>query len=50
MWAIKARVSDSCCCWMPYNDWQCLYHFTIGEPLDDKRLQTLPAYAHLKKS
>lgn len=26
---------------------QSLYHFTVGEPLEDNRLQTLPAYAHL---
>jgi len=26
---------------------QSLYHFTVGTPLDDSRLQTLPAYAHL---
>jgi SagB-type dehydrogenase family enzyme len=26
---------------------QSLYHFTVGKPLEDKRLQTLPAYAHL---
>jgi SagB-type dehydrogenase family enzyme len=26
---------------------QSLYHFTIGTPLVDNRLQTLPAYAHL---
>ncbi|MDT4290233.1 SagB/ThcOx family dehydrogenase [Methylomonas sp. MO1] len=31
------------------NDWQSLYHFTIGEPLDDSRLQTFPAYAHLSQ-
>ncbi|MGR9086695.1 MAG: SagB/ThcOx family dehydrogenase [Gammaproteobacteria bacterium] len=30
------------------NHWQSLYHFTIGEPLDDARLQSLPAYGHLK--
>lgn len=29
------------------NAWQSLYHFTVGEPLDDGRLQSLPAYAHL---
>lgn len=28
---------------------QSLYHFTVGEPLEDTRLQTLPAYAHLDK-
>ncbi|WFP50104.1 SagB/ThcOx family dehydrogenase [Methylomonas sp. EFPC3] len=32
------------------NDWQSLYHFTVGEPLDDSRLQTFPAYAHLNNS
>lgn len=25
-------------------DWQSLYHFTVGGPVDDPRLQTLPAY------
>ena len=25
---------------------QSLYHFTVGKPLEDKRLQTLPAYGH----
>lgn len=29
------------------NAWQSLYHFTVGEPLNDNRLQTLPAYTHL---
>ena len=28
--------------------WQSLYHFTVGEALEDKRLQTFPAYLHLK--
>ena len=27
--------------------WQSLYHFTVGQPLDDLRLQTLPPYSHL---
>jgi SagB-type dehydrogenase family enzyme len=27
---------------------QSLYHFTIGGPLEDRRLQTLPAYFHRK--
>ncbi len=27
--------------------WQSLYHFTVGEPLEDGRLQSLPAYEHL---
>ncbi len=27
---------------------QSLYHFTVGMPLEDKRLETLPAYEHLK--
>jgi SagB-type dehydrogenase family enzyme len=26
---------------------QSLYHFTAGKPLEDKRLETLPAYEHL---
>ena len=26
---------------------QSLYHFTVGKPLEDKRLQTLPPYQHL---
>jgi len=26
---------------------QSLYHFTVGKALEDKRLQTLPAYGHL---
>lgn len=26
---------------------QSLYHFTVGKPLEDSRLQTLPAYDHL---
>jgi SagB-type dehydrogenase family enzyme len=29
------------------NRFQCLYHFTVGSPLEDQRLQTLAAYAHL---
>jgi SagB-type dehydrogenase family enzyme len=28
---------------------QSLYHFTVGTPLEDTRIQTLPAYAHLQK-
>lgn len=27
--------------------WQSLYHFTVGMPLEDVRLVTLPAYEHL---
>jgi hypothetical protein len=27
--------------------WQSLYHFTIGIPVEDPRLQTLPPYGHL---
>jgi SagB-type dehydrogenase family enzyme len=26
---------------------QSFYHFTVGKPLEDKRLETLPAYGHL---
>jgi SagB-type dehydrogenase family enzyme len=29
------------------NDWQSLYHFTIGSPVEDLRLRTAPPYAHL---
>jgi SagB-type dehydrogenase family enzyme len=29
-------------------EWQSLYHFTIGEPFIDGRLQSFPAYDHLK--
>ena len=29
---------------------QSMYHFTVGAALSDTRLQTLPAYAHLKRS
>ena len=28
--------------------WQSLYHFTVGGPMDDPRLQTLPSYWYLK--
>ena len=30
------------------HDWQSLYHFTIGNPVEDLRLRTAPPYAHLK--
>jgi len=26
-------------------DWQSLYHFTVGAPVEDLRLMTLPAYS-----
>lgn len=29
--------------------WQSLYHFTVGVPLEDSRLQSLPAYDHLQR-
>jgi SagB-type dehydrogenase family enzyme len=29
------------------HEFQSLYHFTVGKPVEDRRLQTLPAYAHL---
>ncbi|MFZ1859453.1 MAG: nitroreductase family protein, partial [Candidatus Competibacter sp.] len=29
--------------------WQSLYHFTVGGPIEDRRLQTLPPYAHLNR-
>jgi hypothetical protein len=28
--------------------WQSLYHFAVGGPVDDPRLQTLPSYWYLK--
>jgi hypothetical protein len=30
--------------------WQSLYHFTIGTPLEDNRLQTFAAYEHLERN
>ncbi len=30
------------------HDWQSLYHFAIGRPVDDPRLRTTPPYSHLK--
>ncbi len=35
---------------LQYNQWQSLYHFTVGEALEDKRLETLPPYGHLDLS
>jgi SagB-type dehydrogenase family enzyme len=32
------------------HDWQSLYHFTIGYPVEDLRLRTAPPYEHLKRS
>ena len=29
--------------------WQSLYHFTVGGPVEDTRLRTSPAYAHLRR-
>jgi len=29
------------------SSWQSLYHFTVGGPKEDDRLQTRPAYSHL---
>jgi hypothetical protein len=29
---------------------QSLYHFTVGGPVDDPRLTTLPPYAHLTRA
>ncbi len=29
--------------------WQSLYHFTVGGPVEDPRLQTIPPYAHLER-
>lgn len=30
--------------------WQSLYHFTVGGPIEDRRVQTLPPYVHLRRS
>ncbi len=30
--------------------WQDLYHFTVGLPLEDRRLQTFPPYAHRRSA
>jgi SagB-type dehydrogenase family enzyme len=30
--------------------WQSLYHFTLGGPVEDRRLRTLPPYFHLGKA
>ena len=30
------------------HSWQSLYHFTVGAPMDDARIQPLPSYWHLK--
>lgn len=30
------------------HEWQSLYHFTIGGPVEDPRLRTVPPYAHLE--
>lgn len=31
------------------HSWQSLYHFTVGGPVDDTRLQTIEPYAHLSQ-
>lgn len=31
------------------DQFQSLYHFTVGGPVEDERLQTWPAYSHLKE-
>jgi nitroreductase len=30
------------------HDWQSLYHYTIGNAVEDLRLRTTPPYSHLK--
>jgi nitroreductase len=32
------------------HDWQSLYHFTIGSPVEDLRLRTVPAFPHLSNA
>ncbi len=34
-------------CGFKSHDYQSLYHFTIGYPIEDSRITTLPPYAHL---
>jgi len=29
--------------------WQSLYHFTVGGPVEDRRVQTWPPYAHRRR-
>ncbi|WP_022941652.1 SagB/ThcOx family dehydrogenase [Psychromonas hadalis] len=31
------------------NNWQILYHFTVGNAIEDKRITTKPAYFHLQR-
>ena len=31
-------------------EWQSLYHFTLGGPVEDPRLKTIPPYAHLQEA
>jgi hypothetical protein len=35
---------------MDGKDFQSLYHFTVGGPVDDPRLTTRPGYFHLDRS
>ena len=30
------------------HEWQDIYHFTVGAPVEDLRIQTKPAYHHLQ--
>lgn len=30
------------------DEWQVMYHFTVGQSIEDERLQTQPAYGHLE--
>jgi hypothetical protein len=32
------------------HDWQSLYHFTIGAPVEDLLLRTAPPHAHLERA
>ena len=32
------------------DEFQDLYHFTVGGPVEDHRLMTLPPYAHLQRT
>ena len=36
-------------CGLSGTRFQSLYHFTLGGPLTDRRIQTLPPYGHLRR-
>ena len=44
----RATLSDRYL--MPGEEFQDLYHFTVGGAIEDHRLLTLPPYAHLRRN